>query len=78
MILVSVPVLDRHRFDADPDPNPNFHFDADPGPYPDWQQYDADPQADRSSNFTHDKTFFFFSLLLFTAMPVYNVFFFQW
>ncbi len=53
--MIPISVVDRHRCDADPDPNPNFHFDAYPDPYPDWYQYDADPQADPTPNFTHGK-----------------------
>jgi hypothetical protein len=39
----------RHLVDADPD----IHLDANPDPDLLWNQNDADPQADPTSNFTH-------------------------
>jgi hypothetical protein len=41
--------LDPHRFDANPDAGPSFHFDADPDP-------------DHISSFTHGGIIFYFQL----------------
>jgi hypothetical protein len=69
----SIAVLWIGSLDADPDSN--FHFDADSDLDSDWHQNDADPHVDPSPVFLHmlenrKKR----NLLLFTAMPVHNVF----
>jgi hypothetical protein len=52
---VTSSVVDQHRFDADLNPDPKFHIDADPDPDSDLHQNDAEPHADPTLIFTHNR-----------------------